>query len=379
MGGLQRWRRYLSVGARGLDRQRDGPLEAARVDAHVKHRQRDIALQVLAEMAELPPATAASALAYVRELRDSQTAPVHLAGREPVAHLPAYPGARCDDRWPPARHHLSQTDRLLDPAFRSAIPPDQADVVVQALGPLRVQVARTPVQAWGGTRVRTVFEYLLMHRKPVHREVLMELLWHGYPYPSARNNLNVCIYGLRRALDVDGCRDYVVHRDGYYELNGDLAWSVDYARFVHAAARSQRAAASGQPDVAAIEAQSAIDEYRGHLFDGEPNADWCVTERAVLADAYAQTLELLAELHLRRGEIDAAQYTTQRLLDHDGCRESAHRLLMICYANQNQNDKIARQYRRCVTQLHDELDIAPSTETVRLFRQLTGLPRGSLT
>jgi DNA-binding SARP family transcriptional activator len=377
MGGLQRWgwRRHPLLPSGRLGRQRDGRFHTDQVEAHlVEQRQRDVALQVLAEVAELPPATAATALAYVRQLRNSHTAAVHPTGHEPVAPPPAYPRAGSHDGWPPALHQLCPpADRLLDPAFGSATPPDQADVVVHALGPLHVEVARTPVRAWGGTRVRTAFEYLLLHRKPVHREVLMELIWPGYPYRSARNNLNVCIYGLRRALDIDGCRDYVVHRDGYYQLNSQLAWSVDYARFVHAAARSQRAAATGQPNLAAIEAQKAIDEYHGHLFDSDPNTDWCATERASLADTYAQTLELLAELHLRRGEIDAAQHTTQRLLDHDGCRESAHRLLMICYATQNQNDKIARQYRRCVTRLHDELDVAPSTETVRLFHRLTGL------
>lgn len=199
----------------------------------------------------------------------------------------------------------------------------------------------------------------------------MELLWPGYPHNSARNNLNVCIYGLRRALGVGGGQDYIIHRNGYYALNLDLAWSVDRANFVKAAERSRRAVASGQVDSAVLEAQHAVEEYRGPLFDGDYTADWWAAESAALADLFAQTLESLAGLHLDRGEVGAAQGAVQRLLREDGCRESAHRLLMVCYASRNQRDLVARQYRRCITELREKLDIAPSTETVRLFRHLT--------
>ncbi|MEP7179415.1 MAG: BTAD domain-containing putative transcriptional regulator [Pseudonocardiales bacterium] len=209
----------------------------------------------------------------------------------------------------------------------------------------------------------------------MHREVLMELLWPGYPSSSARNNLNVSMYGLRRALGVGGgSREYVVHRNGYYALNRDLVWSVDRAKFVQAAETSRHAIASGQLDTAVVEAQHAIDEYRGPLFDGDHTADWWAAEGTALADLFAQTLESLAGLHLDRGEVDAAQGTVQRLLRQDGCRESAHRLLMICYAHRNQRDLVARQYHRCVAELRQELDISPSAETVRLFRDLTDSP-----
>jgi DNA-binding SARP family transcriptional activator len=256
---------------------------------------------------------------------------------------------------PPPHPASSQAHWFLEHSLPHPSPPDHADVAVHALGPLEVVVGRTPVRSWGGSRVRTIFEYLLLHGRPVHREVLMELLWRGYPHRSARNNLNVSMYALRRALDVDGGRDYVVHRGGYYALNRDLTWSVDYARFVQAVEKSRLAIADGQPDTALVEAQRAVEEYRGPLFEGDPTADWCATERATLANIFAQTLELLAGLYLDHGDVDAAQRAAQRLLDNDRCRESAHRLLMACHARRNQRDQVVRQYRMCVTELHDEL------------------------
>jgi DNA-binding SARP family transcriptional activator len=383
MGGFKHWpwRRQPTRASRNGFRLPEGAIKSASADAGAERRQRALALQVLAEIVELPPADAADALEYIRQLRGLNKATgAHRAGAEPLVRLHDNIWLREDKVGPSPRHRASPGPhrRLEHPLVRPS-PPAQSDLVVRALGPLEVMVGCTPVRSWGGSRVRTVFEYLLLHRRPVHREVLMELLWPAYPPRSARNNLNVCMYGLRRALDLGGGRDYVVHRDGHYALNPDLSWSVDYARFAQAAEASQLLVASGQPDAALLQAQRAVDEYRGHLFDGDPNADWCATERAALADMFAQTLELLAQLQLNRGEVDAAQRAAQRLLHQDSCRESAHRLLMACHAQRNQRDQIVRQYRRCVTTLHDELDVAPSTETVRLFRQLTGLFWISLT
>src|SRR6185437_6233474 len=131
------------------------------------------------------------------------------------------------------------------------VPPLAADVQVQVLGELAVRTPAGPAAAWGGQRTRTLFQYLLMHRRPVHREVLMELLWPGYTYSSARNNLNVCVYGLRRAISPDaaGAR-HIVYRDGCYSLNRDLRWDIDRDRFVDAAQRCRgirRAAVRGRP------------------------------------------------------------------------------------------------------------------------------------
>jgi DNA-binding SARP family transcriptional activator len=375
MGGFRHWLWRRATRA-SLEEflQRDAAVDSTRIDGAEKW-QHALAIQTLAEIVELQPAEAVAALEYVRHLRSLHAVTGTHRAAEPPARLQDDPGIRDDVNMARSRRHLasSRTQRFLEHSLPRPSPLDQADVVVRALGTLEVVVGRTPVKSWGGSRVRTIFQYLLLHGRPVHREVLMELLWPGYPRRSARNNLNVCMYGLRRALDPCGGRDYVVHRDGYYALNRDLAWSVDYERFVQAAEGSQLAVSSGQPNAALLYAQRAVDEYRGHLFDADPNADWCATERATLADMFGQTLELLAELHLDRGDIDASQRAARRLLDEDGCRESAHRLLMACYARQNQRDQIVRQYRRCVTRLHDELDIAPSSETVRLFRQLTEL------
>jgi DNA-binding SARP family transcriptional activator len=275
------------------------------------------------------------------------------AEQSTASHLLALPGSRATP----------------DPAPDDA---RQPDVVVRVLGRLDVQVTGVQVASWGGQRTRTLFQYLLMHRRPVHREVLMELLWPGHTYSSARNNLNVCVYGLRRALGVTspGTR-YIVYSDARYALNWALAWDIDRDRFVDAAECGHRGENPGTSGDAVAVLERAVSLYAGPLFDGDPAADWLQPERTALQELFLQVLERLATLLVERGDLDGAQRALGRLLREDGCRESAHRLLMNCFARRGQRDLVARQYRRCAARLETDLDITPSAETVDLFHALT--------
>jgi DNA-binding SARP family transcriptional activator len=338
----------------------------------------ELATRILAEVLDLPSAEAVAALEYLSRLRRLGTADwTHHLEKDFIASFESGLRSGMQEAAPYADVELPGDDAHDARAVRSRAwlagshRSDPPDVAVRALGPLSVEVHGTPVRAWGGARIRTVFQYLLLRRRPVHREVLMELLWPGYPHGSARNNLNVCMYGLRRVLGTGGCQDFVVYQDGYYALNPDLDWSLDWPRFVQAAERARCAVAAGQVEIALVHARRAVDEYGGPLFEGDTVADWCTAERAAMSELFMQTLERMARLYLDWADIDGAQHALQRLLWEDGCRESAHRLLMVCYARRNQRDSIVRQFRRCTRTLKEELDVAPSDETVRLYRQLT--------
>ena len=301
--------------------------------------------------------------------------PALRAGREAASVLAA------GGAWRPAERGtagqllaLPGSRAALAPAADDAGQPDDAarpDVIVRVLGRLDVQVAGVPVASWGGQRTRTLFQYLLMRRRPVHREVLMELLWPGHTYSSARNNLNVCVYGLRRALGVTsaGTR-YVVYSDACYSLNR-VTWEIDRDRFVEAAERGRRSEDHETPAGPVAVLERAASAYGGPLFDGDPAADWFLPERTALQELFLQVLERLATLLAERGDVDGAQHALERLLREDGCRESAHRLLMSCFARRGQRDLVARQFQRCAARLDADLEITPSAATVALFRALT--------
>jgi DNA-binding SARP family transcriptional activator len=251
--------------------------------------------------------------------------------------------------------------------------PRGPEVCVAMLGPFEVRVCDRRISRWGAQKNRTLLQYLVLHPdRPVHREVLMELLWPGYGYTSARNNLNVCVYGLRQALQ-EAWRDsrYVLYRDGAYLLDPDLSWQVDRTRFLSLIAAAREAARAGRTGPAVRLNQDAARLYRGPLFEDDPNCDWFAAARRNLHELYLRALEDLADLHLDARDVGSASDIARHVLDLDACRESAHRLLMRCYSQQQQRGLIARQFQLCIAALRNEFSLSPADETVRLFRAPT--------
>jgi DNA-binding SARP family transcriptional activator len=250
---------------------------------------------------------------------------------------------------------------------------DPADITVRVLGPMEVITGGTAVMSWRTFKIRTLFQYLVLNLRPAHREVLMDLLWPGHTFNSARNNLNVCVYGLRRVLLNGGPpREFIVYRDGCYMLNPDLGWAVDRDRFRHLSADARRQVAIGQLAIAQATADRAVSLYTGSLFEGDRAAEWFLPERHSLRELYLQTLEILVGLHLDlRNDLNRARQLAERILEEDSSRESGYRLLMRCHGRLNQRDQVVRQYRLCCDTLA-ELGTSPTAETQGLYEELIG-------
>jgi hypothetical protein len=84
------------------------------------------------------------------------------------------------------------------------LPQTQADAApsleVYLLSPFSVFANDRAITDWPNCKGKAIFKYLATHRaQPVPKEVLMEVFWPQAEPDAARNNLNVAIYGLRRA------------------------------------------------------------------------------------------------------------------------------------------------------------------------------------
>jgi len=64
------------------------------------------------------------------------------------------------------------------------------------------------------------------------------------------------------------------------------------------------------------------------------------------------------------------------VLQHDPCREDAHRLIMRCYLRRDQRAQALHQFRVCQSILSAEFDAAPEPVTVALFEQIRLDPAG---
>jgi DNA-binding SARP family transcriptional activator len=282
------------------------------------------------------------------------------------------PPAMAEHPPPQSRELIASAPLAYGPALPSSQTYD-ADIEAHVLGPLELSVAGARVPRWSSLKARAIFQYLLIHQgRPVRREVLMELEWPEHSHNSARNNLNVALYSLRNTLDSKGLdTQAILHKEGCYFLNPALTYWIDRDEFLSMIHDAQQARRSGGTRQAIDASRSAVQLYRGILFEDDLTGEWYLPERRHLQELYLQALEFLAATYCDLDQLLVAIEFGQQAISTDPCYEAVHRLLMRCYARQHQQQLVGRQYQLCTAALRDELGVTPATETVQLFRTLT--------
>ncbi len=127
---------------------------------------------------------------------------------------------------------------------------EQTDTVipltVQMLGTFNITIQDTPIKLHA-TRGLSLLKYLLFHHKQrIPREVLMDIFWPDAEPETARNNLNVAMHGLRRALRTSTFLPVIVFEDGAYGLDPILQVWLDVEEFERCIKAGQRLEAQKQ-------------------------------------------------------------------------------------------------------------------------------------
>jgi predicted ATPase/DNA-binding SARP family transcriptional activator len=244
----------------------------------------------------------------------------------------------------------------------------EPSVRIRLLGAFDVEVdgQLVPASAWRLRKASELVKVLAItpgHR--LQREQAMEQLWPDRPADAALNNLHQAIRVARTALSVsdEAGQRLLVLRDGALSLcpNGNLWVDAEaFATAVHAATVASGLAAN----------LAARELYRGELLPDDRYADWAEAPREALAQDYLTLLNRLAQLLEREGNRDAASETLRELLRHDPADENAHRTLMRLYAVDDQRRMALRQYERLRTALAREMEVEPSDESRRLYREI---------
>jgi DNA-binding SARP family transcriptional activator len=277
-----------------------------------------------------------------------------------------------------------QDSPLSPPAIHGA-PPGQAapDLCAYLLGGFRILLHNAPLQNWPGVRSRALFTYLLVnHGQSVSRDTLMETFWPDASPDSARNSLNVAMYGLRQALKqgaeqpgggglpVSPGLPVIRSQENGYQINPELHVWIDFLVFKRTLAEGFQSEAQGETDAAVNAYSAALDLYRGDFLTDFLYVDWAALERERLRVLYLDGLEHLSLIEFNRGQLEASIHHCQAILAYDACREDAHCRLMRCYSRLGQGPLALRQYQWCVEALHRELDVPPAPATSQLYEQI---------
>jgi len=276
------------------------------------------------------------------------------------------------------REELS-VDRSIPPAskgtFSIAAAPAITDLTIKVLGPVEIyRDAEKPFapDAWTTRRARDIFCYIATskHRR-VPKDVLIEAFWQDQDAATVEKNFHPTISHIRKALNSRQAlkQNFVVFRDGAYQLNPELSYSIDSEEFDHFIVEAEKA--KREKDAArfrtSLEAAYAL--YRGEFMAGVYD-DWASERRQFYVEQAARVISALAKLSLSEKRwADALKFSGEALRE-DPFREDMHRLTMKVLAAQGKPAAVKRHFESMQKTLADELGIEPSSETRRLFKEL---------
>ena len=270
----------------------------------------------------------------------------------------------------PVRTFESDLHRIEQPQKNN--PSAKPSLAVYCLGKFRVYQDDKLITNWPSGKGKAILKYLTTNgNHPVPKDVLMDIFWRDAEPESARNNLNVAIYGLRQALRADRSDfSHIIFQDDCYQLNPAMNLWIDIVEFLRCYENGQNLMRTGGLIKAISEFEKAINLYQGDLFEEDLYEDWPIPQRENLKDSYLLVLDRMSRYYFEIKNFAVAANLCQKILAKDACREDAHRRLMKCYSHQGQRNLALRQYHLCVEALKFTLEVPPSQETTELYRQI---------
>ncbi len=241
------------------------------------------------------------------------------------------------------------------------------------LGPPRIELDGEPV--WISRRkVVALLAYLAMTGTPHSRDALATLLWPERSQSRARAYLRRALSELNRAV---GEGFLAIDREtAGVDPDAELWLDVDEFRERLTAGETHDHPPDDLcPDCVPLLTE-AVALYRDDFLAGftlrdSPGFDeWQFFQTDELRDELASVLERLMQWYDGQGEYAAAIHHVRRRLALDPLNERAHRKLMELYAQAGHHAAALRQYQECARILEEELDVAPSRATARLYQQI---------
>jgi len=248
-----------------------------------------------------------------------------------------------------------------------------ADVQIRCLGRFEVSRHRVTIHHWRRRSAERLLKFLLVNGRRVHRDVLLDVLWPDVPSQSSIRGLRVTLHALRRAIAQvapDSEPIELIRAEGdTYVLNTHGLW-IDSDAFDEHYSAGLRFERRHQVEAAAREYMAAESLYRDDFLVEDLYEDWTILPREELKDKYLLILTRLSQFSMAAMDLDGCIRRSHALLAKEPCREDAYQRLMQCYARLGQRGSALRWYQICERTLEQELDVAPSEETRRIYRQI---------
>jgi predicted ATPase/DNA-binding SARP family transcriptional activator len=249
---------------------------------------------------------------------------------------------------------------------------------ISLFGPVSITLDGRPAELKTDL-ARALLAYLAMERRQAHRrETLAGLLWPEQPESRARHNLRQTLLYLRQGIQDGRQGPFLLIDRSWIQLNQESDCVIDVADFeAHLQAVRQHPHADLHTCLTCMgRLRQAADCYQGDflaqffLEASAPFEEWALFRREKLRREVLWALSLLGDYHTACQDYSAAAQYAWRQVEIDGLREAGHRQLMRALALSGRGDEALAQYESLRRLLDEELAVAPSTETIELYRQI---------
>lgn len=256
--------------------------------------------------------------------------------------------------------HPEPIDRLPS----DSISQDTYRLRVQTFGQQQVDRdgARLTTSDWRANAARELFFYILF-AGPATRDEINLTFWPDGSSKSVRQRFHTTLHRARNALGENA----IIFQDNLYQLNPATEIWCD----AHELESLTTQARLLSPRDARTEDLwgKAVDLCKGEFLPSL-DADWVMSRREYLHEAYIEALIGLGECARARGDVRAALSAFKRALDKEPYREDINRAIMICYADLGEKHRIISHLNQLKQLLWQELAIDPSPETIELANRL---------
>jgi LuxR family maltose regulon positive regulatory protein len=249
------------------------------------------------------------------------------------------------------------------------------DLTIKTLG--HVEIYRDTTKpfapdAWTTRRARDIFCYIATskHRR-VDKDILIDLFWGEEDSASVEKNFHPTISHIRKALNSRQSfkQNYLVFRDGAYQLSPELSYSIDTEEFENHVTEAENAKREKDAKSFRIHLEAAHKAYRGEFMAGVYDA-WAEERRHYFAEQFARILSALAKLSFSEKSWSNALKFASEILREDPYREDMHRLVMKVFHAQSKPAAVREQFETLQSLLKKELGVEPAPETRKVFQEL---------
>lgn len=275
------------------------------------------------------------------------------------------------------KQYLSHTDRELRLAASEILikMPEESTppLGVCCLGKFRVFVGSREVlhNEWKSNKAREIFKYLVLSgTTPVHKDVLVELIWPDQDSEKTLKRLHVALPALRKALEPDvrkGASAYLVRENDHYRIEKGEGGFLDSDLFLEEIRQAEQTIDQEKKLAHLLQ---AIQYYQGDFLEEDLYLEWCFEEREHLKQKYLFTLEQVIRLYERRGENQESIRYCEKYLEKDPYSESRYKDLMNFHMDNGNFAEGLKVYEKCHDRIVKELASPLCQETVAVYEKL---------